>query len=176
MLCQSFQRLRLLHERNSQLVFFLCSKMGNAESRLECDALVCAIHIIARRSNQSMTLADLGALLPEHHLQVIQRKGRLRKWILKYPIFALTGPREREHITFNFESDKDKMKACVQPLKKRHTVSEEEVVEAEVLLDQLLEHVLDLIDQISNLRKQVDAQNFPSIDKLNAAIESVGGF
>ena len=147
MLCQSFQRLRLLHERNSQLVFCLCSKMGNAESRLECDALVCAIHIIARRSNQSMTLADLGALLPEHHLQVIQRKGRLRKWILQYPIFALTGPLGSEHVTLNFESNSES-----------EQISEQEVVMVEDLLDNLLEHVLDLIDEVSNLRKQVDAQ------------------
>ena len=45
----------------------------------------------------------------------------------------------------------------VKPLSRRHTVSEEDVVMAEDLLDNLLEHVLDLIDQVSNLRKQVDA-------------------
>ena len=89
----------------------------------------------------------------------------------------MTGPRGSEHVTLNFESDDDvKDQVFVKPLNKQYTVSEEEVVMAEDLLDKLLENVLDLIDQISNLRKQVDAQNFPSSDKLNAAIESVGGF
>ena len=101
----------------------------------------------------------------------------LRKWILQYPIFALTGPRGHEYVTLNFESDDDvKDQVFVKPLNKQYTVSEEEVVMAEDLLDKLLENVLDVIDQISILRKQVDAQNFPSSDKLNAAIESVGGF
>ena len=139
--------------------------MGDAQSQLsspeslECAALMCIIQIIGRRTNQSLLLADLGALLPERHLQFIQRKCRLRRWILQYPIFALTGPKGSEHITLNFESDDDdKDQVFVKPLNKRRTVSEEEVVMAEDLLDKLLENVLDLIDQVSNLRKQVDAQ------------------
>ena len=42
---------------------------------------------------------------------------------------------------------------------------------AEDLLDNLLEHVLDLIDQVSNLRKQVDAFAGP-----RRAQEEVGGW
>ena len=156
--------------------------MGDAESQLcspetpECAALVCIIQILCQRTNQSVLLADLGALLPERHLQFIQDNGRLRKWILQYPIFALTGPRGSEHVTLNFESnseseqisaqitcsewshdDDEKDQDMVKPLSRRNTVSEEDVVMVEDLLDNLLEHVLDLIDQVSNLRKQVDA-------------------
>ena len=73
----------------------------------------------------------------------------------------------------DFEFDDDvKDEVCVKPLNKQHTVSEEEVVMAEDLLDKLLENVLDLIDQILNLRKQVDAQNFPSSDKLLSVMMS----
>ena len=158
--------------------------MGDAESQLcspetpECDALICVIKILCQRTNQSVLLADLGALLPERHLQFIQDNGRLRKWILQYPIFALAGPRGSEHVTLNLESnsgseqiseqitcsdgshDNDaKDQVIVKPLSRRNIVSEEEVVMVEDLLDNLLEHVLDLIDQVSNLRKQVDAQN-----------------
>ena len=158
--------------------------MGDAESQLcspetpECDALVCIIQILCRRTNQSVLLADLGALLPERNLQFIQDNGRLRKWILQYPIFAVSGPRGSEHVTLNFESnseseqisaqitcsewfhdDDEKDQVMVKPLSRRNTVSEEDVVMVEDLLDNLLEHVLDLIDEVSNLRKQVDAQN-----------------
>ena len=158
--------------------------MGSAESQLrspvspECDALVCITQILGKRATHPPLLSDLGALLPERHFQFIkEKKGRLRKWILQYPIFALTGPRGSEHVTLNFEFDDDvKDEVFVKLLNKQHTVSEEEVVMAEDLLDKLLENVLDLIDQVSNLRKQVDARIFPSSDKLNAAIESVGGF
>ena len=157
--------------------------MGSAESQLrspvspECDALVCITQILGKRATHPPLLSDLGALLPERHVQFIKKNGRLRRWILQYPIFALTGPRGSEHVTLNFESDDDvKDQVFVKPLNEQHTVSEEEVVMAEDLLDKLLENVLDLIDQVSNLRKQVDARKFPSSDKLNAAIESVGGF
>ena len=143
-----------------------------------------------RRSDQSLLLADLGALLPEHHLQFIQRKGRLRKWVLQYPIFALTGLRGSEHVTLNLESNSEseqiseqitcsdgshdddaKDQVIVKPLSRRNTVSEEDVVMVEDLLDNLLEHVLDLIDQVSNLRKQVDAFAGP-----RRAQEEVGGW
>ena len=161
--------------------------MGDAESQLcspetpECDALVCIIQILCRRTNQSVLLADLGALLPERNLHFIQDNGRLRKWIMKYPIFALTGLQGSEHVTLNLESNSDREQISeqgtssawspddvhedlvfVKPLSRRHTVSEEEVVMVEDLLDNLLEHVLDLIDEVSNLRKQVAAEKFLS--------------
>ena len=84
--------------------------MGDVESHLcspespECDALVCIFQILGQRTNQSLLLADLGALLPARHLQFIQDNGRLRKWILQYPIFELTGPRDSELISLNIVS------------------------------------------------------------------------
>ena len=189
--------------------------MGDVESQLcrpespECDALIGVIHILDQIPNQSRLLSDLGALLPERHLQVIRGNGRLRKWILQYPIFSLTGPRGAQHVTLNLDSkfsawshDKDeKDQVFVKPLSRRHTITEEEVVMVEDLLDDFLEHVVDLIDQISNLRRQFDAQislqpkissDFAVrdsnhvgmtnasveavVDELNAAIEEVGGF
>ena len=161
--------------------------MGDAESQLcspetpECDALVCIIQILCRRTNQSVLLADLGALLPERNLQFIQDNGRLRKWIMKYPIFALSGLQGSEHVTLNLRSDSDSEQiseqitssewshddvdedlVSVKPLSRRTTVSEEEVVMVEDLLDNLLEHVLDLIDEVSKLRRQVDAEKLVS--------------
>ena len=158
--------------------------MGDANSQLcspetlECDALVCSIQILCKRTNQSVLLADLGGLLPDRHSKFIRKNGRLRKWILKYPIFALTGPEGSEHVTLNLESnseseqiseqrtrsewshdDEEKEQVIVKSFRLRNTVSEEQVVMAEDLLDNLLEHVLDLIDEVSNLRKQLDAQN-----------------
>jgi hypothetical protein len=140
--------------------------MGYAESQLcspespECDALICIIQILVQRATYPLLLADLGALLPERHKQVIRCKGRLRQWILQYPIFALTGPRSHEHITLNLDDNDEKDQVSVKPLSRRqNTISAEEVVMVEDLLDKLLEHVLDLIDQVSYLRKQVDAQD-----------------
>ena len=161
--------------------------MGHAESQLcspetpECDALVCIIKILCRSTNQSVLLADLGALLPERNLQFIQDNGRLRKWIMKYPIFALSGLQGSEHVTLNLESNSDSEQISeqitssewshddvdedlvfVKPLSRRTTVSEEEVVMVEDLLDNLLEHVLDMIDEVCKLRKQVDAEKLLS--------------
>ena len=168
--------------------------MGDAESQLcspetpECDALMCIMQILCQRTNQSVLLADLGALLPERHLQFIQDNGRLRKWISQYPIFELTGPRDSELISLNivskimhkgeglpfsenvqtsekitwsewFHEDDENHQVFVKSSSQRNTVSQEEVVMVEELLDNLLEHLLDLIDEVSNLRKQVDAQH-----------------
>jgi hypothetical protein len=140
--------------------------MGDAESQLcspespECDALIWIIQILSQRTAYPLLLADLGALLPEHHKQVIRCNGRLRKWILQYPIFALTGPRGAEHITLNLDDNDEEDQVFVKALScRQNTISAEEVVMAEDLLDNLLEHVLDLIDQVSNLRKKVDAQD-----------------
>jgi hypothetical protein len=80
---------------------------------------------------------------------------------LQYTIFALTRPRDHEHITLNLDGNDEKDQVFVKPLsRRRNTISAEEVVMAEDLLDNLLKHVLDLIDQVSNLRKQVDVQDF----------------
>jgi hypothetical protein len=147
--------------------------MGDVESQLfspespECDALICVIQLLFSRTHQSLPLADLGALLPERHHRFIQSNGRLRGWILQFPIFSVTGRFDRQHVTLNFDSkfsewshgNEGKDQVVANPQSRRTTISEEEVVMAEDLLDNLLEHVGDLIDEISRLRRQLDAQN-----------------
>ena len=56
-----------------------------------------------------------------------------------------------------------RIKNFVKPLSRRNTVSEEEVVEAEDLLDKLLEHVLDLIgfqlEEVGGRQNLLSSQN-----------------
>ena len=173
--------------------------MGDTESQLcspespECDALICVIQLLYPRRSQSLRLADLGSLLPARHLEVIRQNGRLRKWILQYPIFSLTGPKGAEHVAFNFDSKPmhkaeglhssesqpipiqiaksawsdimdGKDQILVKPDCGQNTITEEDVDRAEDLLHKLLEHIVDLIDEVTDLRRHLDARNsMPSV-------------
>ena len=112
-----------------------------------------------------MLLGDLGSQLSHPHRQIIREQGRLRAWLSQFPIFSLTGNSYAERVTLNIGGSarrwdqEDKTKVLELTESRVHTVSDGDVLEAEHMLDTVLLHIAEVIEEIGSLRRHLDGLN-----------------
>ena len=137
----------------------------NRLSKDEMVVFVSIVHKLHSRKHKSMLLGDLGSQLSHPHRQIIREQGRLRAWLSQFPIFSLTGKSYAERVTLNIGDSARRWDQGdnTEVLKLSGTnvdsVSEGDVVEAEHMLDTLLLHLLEVIEEMRSLRHRVDALN-----------------
>ena len=143
-------------------------------SDVEMEVFVSIVYKLHSMKDKSMLLGELGAQLSHSQRHLIREQGRLLSWLSQFPIFTVTGNAYAERVTLNIGGsekrwDLDGKSKVLELTETRvRSVSEADVVALEDFVDTVLEHIAEVVEDVSSLRRLVDGLNCGYQDGTNA--------
>ena len=134
-------------------------------SDVEMEVFVSIVYKLHFMKDKSILLGELGAQLFYSQRHLIREQGRLLSWLSQFPIFTVTGNAYAQRVTLN-NGGSEKRRDLVGKLKvleltetRVRSVSEADVVALEDFVDTVLEHIAEVVEEVSSLRRLVDGLN-----------------
>ena len=134
-------------------------------SDVEMEVFVSIVYKLHSMKDKSMLLGELGAQLSHSQRHLIREQGRLLSWLSQFPIFTVTGNAYAERVTLNIGGSEKrwepdgKFKVLELTETRVRSVSEADVVALEDFVDTVLEHIAEVVEEVSSLTRLVDGLN-----------------
>ena len=135
------------------------SKMKSDDGEME--VFVSIVYKYHSMKDNSMLLGELGAQFSHSQRHLIRKQGRLLSWLSQFPIFTVSSNSYAECVTFNNGGSEKRLdfdgKSKVLELTETRvrSVSEADVVALEDFVDTVLEHIAEMVEEVSSLRRLV---------------------